>query len=72
MRKKINNNDLIPWFTQNHADLPPAYLASCQKFFDELQKGYEEYLFHSEIQASSVKPQASSFKQQALDTSSIL
>jgi hypothetical protein len=50
MPKKINNNDLIPWFTMNHADLPPAYLASCRKFFDELQ-------------AASNKLQASSSKQ---------
>ena len=48
--KRINHNDLIPWFTQNHADLPPGYLKSCQEFFDSLQ-------------ASSSKPQASSSKQ---------
>jgi len=36
MRKRINYNDLIPWFTMNHADLPPRYVARTQKFFDEL------------------------------------
>jgi hypothetical protein len=34
----------------NHRDLPPAYLASCQKFFDE-------------IRAASRKQQAPSSKQ---------
>jgi hypothetical protein len=37
MKKKIDNNNLIPWFTQDHGTLPKAYLKSCQKFFDELQ-----------------------------------
>jgi hypothetical protein len=50
MSKRINHNDLIPWFTRDHRDLPPSYLASCQKFFDELQ-------------AASRKQQASSSKQ---------
>jgi len=35
--KKIDHNDLIPWFIQDHDTLPKAYLESCQKFFDELQ-----------------------------------
>jgi len=58
MRKKIKNNDLIPWFTMNHADLPDSYLKSCREFFDWLgqcnQNGF---------QAPSSKPQASSNKQ---------
>jgi len=58
MRKRINKNDLIPWFTQNHGDLPPAYVKSCQEFFNWLdqcnQKGF---------QAPSNKPQAASNKQ---------
>ena len=52
MRKKIKNNDLIPWFTMNHADLPPAYLKSCQEFFDSIKQ-----------QAPSSKLQAPSNKQ---------
>jgi hypothetical protein len=51
MRKRIKHNDLLPWFTDDHRDLPPAYLKSCQKFFHELK-------------ASSSKRQASSSKQQ--------
>ena len=37
MNKKINHNDLLPWFLEDHGQLPDAYLKSCQKFFDELQ-----------------------------------
>jgi len=51
MRKKIKNNDLIPWFTMNHADLPAAYLKSCQEFFKSIKQ-----------QAPSSEPQASSNK----------
>jgi len=47
MKKKIKHNDLLPWFTQDHGTLPASYLASCEKFFKELQ-------------ASSNKRQASS------------
>jgi len=36
MRKRINYNDLLPWFTDDHRDLPPRYVARTQKFFDEL------------------------------------
>jgi len=49
MRKRIKHNDLLPWFTDDHRDLPPAYLKSCRKFFQEI----------------SNKRQASSNKQQA-------
>ena len=52
MRKRINKNDLIPWFTQNHGDLPPAYVKSCQEFFNSLK-----------LQATSSEAQASSNKQ---------
>jgi len=51
--KRIKHNDLLPWFIRDHGTLPPAYLASCKKFFKELS---------SKRQAPSTKPQASSFK----------
>jgi len=35
--RRIKQNDLLPWFTQDHGQLPDAYLKSCQKFFNELQ-----------------------------------
>ena len=36
--KKINHNNLLPWFTEDHAQLPAAYVASCQRFFLELDR----------------------------------
>jgi len=35
--KRIKHNDLIPWFTMNHGQLPASYLKSTKKFFNELQ-----------------------------------
>jgi hypothetical protein len=55
MSKRINHNDLLPWFQEDHAQLPKAYVKSCEKFFRELGK---------KPQASSRKLQAS-FKRQA-------
>ena len=37
MVKRIKHNDLLPWFTMDHGQLPASYLKSTQKFFDELQ-----------------------------------
>jgi len=53
---KIKHNDLTHYFIRDHGSLPPAYLASCKKFFKELSIKH---------QASSVKRQASSLKRQA-------
>ena len=47
--KKIKHNDLIPWFTMDHDQLPASYLKSTQKFFDELQAASRKR------QATSVK-----------------
>ena len=35
--KKINHNDLAPWFMADHRDLPKDYLESCEKFFAEIK-----------------------------------
>jgi hypothetical protein len=35
--RRINHNDLAPWFLEDHGQLPEAYLKSCRKFFSELQ-----------------------------------
>ena len=35
--KRIKHNDLLPWFTMDHGQLPAAYLKSTKKFFDKLQ-----------------------------------
>ena len=48
MKKRIKHNDLLPWFTMDHDQLPAAYLKSTKKFFDGLR-------------ATSNKPQAASF-----------
>jgi len=53
-RKRINHNDLLPWFREDHGQLPAAYLKSCEKFFRELG-----------IKATSRKQQAASYKRQA-------
>jgi len=50
LRKRIDHNDLLPWFLEDHGQLPDAYKKSCQKFFDKLQ-------------ASSHKQQATSLPQ---------
>jgi hypothetical protein len=49
---RIFKRDLTHYFLRDHDQLPPAYLASCKKFFKEL----------------STKHQASSVKQQARQT----
>jgi hypothetical protein len=50
MKKRINHNDLIPWFLEDHADLPAAYVTSCQRFFLELDRRQAD-----KLQASSNK-----------------
>ena len=47
--KKIKHNDLLPWFTMDHGQLPASYLKRTQKFFDKLK-------------ASSDKRQAPGYK----------
>ena len=42
MKRKINHNDLIPWFLEDHDTLPTTYLASCQRFFLELDRRQTE------------------------------
>jgi hypothetical protein len=49
MAKRINHNNLLPWFTEDHGRLPATYYRATKKFFDELG-------------AASSKPQAASDK----------
>ena len=51
----IHTNDLIPWFTEDHGTLPAAYVASCQRFFLELDRRQAD-----KQQATSAKLQAPS------------
>ena len=43
IKKKIDNNNLLPYFTDNHEDLPKDYLESCEKFFKSLTEEKDEY-----------------------------
>jgi len=58
MKKRIKHNDLTHYFLRDHADLPQAYLASCEKFFKELSA--KQQAPSSKRQAASNKPQATS------------
>ena len=49
MVKRIKHNDLLPWFLEDHGQLPASYLKSTQKFFDELGATSRKH------QATSVK-----------------
>ena len=48
-KRRYNKNDLTAWFLQDHATLPAAYVASCEKFFKELGEKREK------LQATSGK-----------------
>jgi len=55
-KRKINHNDLLPWFLRDHGQLPASYLKSTNKFFDKLKAASYK------IRATSRKPQAASVK----------
>jgi hypothetical protein len=40
--KRIKHNDLTHYFLREHSTLPPAYLRSCNKFFNELKLSSRE------------------------------
>ena len=37
MARRIKHNNLLPWFLEDHGQLPASYLKSTQKFFDGLR-----------------------------------
>ena len=60
-KRRIKHNDLLPWFTMDHGQLPAAYLRKCRKFFNSIQhmlitKKDAAFLFKH--RATSSKPQA--------------
>jgi hypothetical protein len=57
-QKRINHNDLLPWFTQDHGQLPATYRRATKKFFDELSKKHQAT--SDKLQATSDKLQATS------------
>ena len=56
--KRIKHNDLLPWFLEDHGQLPASYLKSTKKFFDGLGAASRKQ------QAASVKlsPQSNAKK----------
>jgi len=52
MPRRINHNDLTPWFLEDHGTLPASYLESCRKFFQGIKQ-----------QVTSNKRQATSWPQ---------
>jgi hypothetical protein len=48
--KRIKHNDLLPWFIQDHKQLPAGYLRSCEKFF----KSFKPQAASNRRQASSL------------------
>ena len=64
-KRRIKHNDLTHYFLREHSTLPPAYLASCEKFFRELKNLKLARLTAANVQeakAASDKQQASSAK----------
>jgi hypothetical protein len=75
MKRRIKHNNLLPWFTEDHARLPASYVKSCQKFFQEIGEKtliarvefYAKELLAArrKLQAARRKLQATSSKPQA-------
>ena len=42
IKKRIKHNDLTHYFMTPHEQLPASYLASCEKFFNELKRSSRE------------------------------
>ena len=47
-RSGIKHNDLTHYFMRPHEDLPAAYLASCNKFFNGLRRASKNKLTSSQ------------------------
>jgi hypothetical protein len=64
--KRIKHNDLLPWFTQDHRDLPDSYLKSCREFFDKIKQTpeapYKNFFWPTvpQRQAASLKQRVTS------------
>jgi hypothetical protein len=68
MKRKIKHNNLLPWFREDHAQLPASYIKSCQKFFQEIGEKTiisKIEFYANELEATSYKLQAASSKRQA-------
>ena len=68
--KRIKHNDLTHYFLRPHSELPQAYLASCEKFFQALGKKEISFKLQAAMQQDTIylqrlKREAASVKQQA-------
>ena len=52
--RKINHNDLLPWFMADHRALPKDYLESCEKFFAELEATSNKHQATSSPQSGGI------------------
>jgi len=73
MTIRSKHNNLLNYFIHDRRDLSPAYVRSCEKFFDSIcwPKYYGGTNTNGKIyklQAASSKPQAPSSKHQEKDT----
>ena len=67
MVKRINHNNLLPWFTDDHGTLPKAYLKSCEKFFKKIkQRGLTKKEERLGWITRGHEPEASSNKRQVV------
>ena len=58
-KRRIKHNDLLPWFLEDHGQLPASYLKSTAEFLNA--RNSERFIKG----AKSCKPQAASNKPQA-------
>ena len=68
MKRRIKHNNLLPWFTEDHAQLPASYIKSCQEFFQEIGEKTlisRVEFYANELQAANYKRQAANYKRQA-------
>ena len=61
-KRRIKHNDLIPWFTMDHGQLPAAYLKSTNKFFDKLKAASYKIRATSRKQQATSSPQSGGIK----------
>jgi hypothetical protein len=41
-KRKIKRGDLLPWFLEDHSNLPAWYIKDCQEFFDWLKQSNKD------------------------------
>jgi len=41
-KRKIKRGDLLPWFLEDHSDLPAWYIKDCTEFFEWLKQSNKD------------------------------